>query len=155
MKIFKWTAVILFGGFFLSAMFSGLGQGLSDGSYAKSKAISDTKQLEEKLKKDLFKNRMEKFPLAIDYSWRLGGFGNILIISGEIKNHPNGVIWADPTIYCETFGGSGRKISEVKKTVYQVVPVGGALNIKDFSLGFVNSQTQTARCNVNGRAVEP
>jgi hypothetical protein len=103
----------------------------------------------------MFKNRIAQFPLTLDYTWKIGSFGNVLIISGKIKNHPNSAIWADPTIYCETFGGSGSPLGEVKKTVNQALPVGGAVELKDFSLGFVNSQTEKIRCSVNGRAVEP
>lgn len=119
------------------------------------KIQADTKELQEKAKKEMFKNRIAQLPLTIDYTWKLGGFGNVLIVSGKIKNHPNSVVWADPTIRCEAFGGSGKKIGEVEKTVYQVIPVGGELELKDFSIGFVNSQTERTRCSVNGRAVEP
>jgi hypothetical protein len=56
----------------------------------------------------------------------------VLTISGKIKNYPNGAIWAYPTISCEAFGGSGRKIGEIKKTVFQVIPIGGTLELKEY-----------------------
>lgn len=158
MKILKWILIILFGGWTLGAMITGLSSGFKEGSEIASQKIAsnDAKALAEKSVRENFKNKATMFPLKFEkYTWTLGGFENVLIISGKIENHANGVIWADPTIYCEVFGGSSTKLGEVKKTVYQVIPVGGTLELNKFNMGLVNTQAQKIRCSINGRAVQP
>jgi hypothetical protein len=105
-----------------------------------------TAELTEKSSRNIV-DKIPLNPLKLEYTWNLGGFDNVLLISVKIENN-NSVNWADPIIYCEVFGGSRTKLGEVKKTLYQVIPAHGTLELGKFNMGLVNPQTQGARCSM-------
>jgi hypothetical protein len=91
----------------------------------------------------------QKLVLKDGWSWRLGGFGTVLILSGKVANVTN-INKKDPLITCTTYGASGTQISSVSRPLFVSVKADSMTSFRDFSMGFVNSQSSTARCSVTG-----
>jgi len=87
--------------------------------------------------------------LDVDFTWKLGGFDTVAIATFKIKNK-NEFSLKDLVVECSAFGKSGTRLGTNKKTVYEIFPAGKLATVKDFHMGFVNSQADTYGCSVIG-----
>lgn len=82
-----------------------------------------------------------------NFKWSLGGFNTVMMISGRINNKGS-VAVKDLTLECKTFSKSDTLLSRTSKVLYEVIPPGKSVKMRDFSMGFVNSQSAKAYCDV-------
>lgn len=82
-----------------------------------------------------------------DFSWQLGGFGMVMDINATIRNtSPFGL--KDFTLRCWTSAASGTRLGERDAQLLIGLPAGKSKRIEDFTIGFVNSQSARAHCEV-------
>lgn len=82
-----------------------------------------------------------------NFKWVLGGFNTVMMISGRINNKSS-VAVKDLTIECRTFSKSDTLLSRTSKVLYEAIPPGKSVKMREFSMGFVNSQSIKAYCEV-------
>lgn len=82
-----------------------------------------------------------------NFKWMLGGFNTVMMISGRINNKGS-VAVKDLTLECKTFSKSDTLLSRTSKVLYEVIPPGKSVKMREFSMGFVNSQSAKAYCDV-------
>ena len=80
-------------------------------------------------------------------SWERGGFDNVMILDAKITNTSPATV-RDPLVRCQLFGASGTEISRVERVIYQKVPRGESITVRDHNMGLINSQAQKAFCKV-------
>jgi hypothetical protein len=93
--------------------------------------------------------------VALDYKWRTGGFENIMKADFTIR--PNSAIGRckdgyrikDVTITCEHYANSGTRIDSNTRTIYEIFPSETSTTIKDFNMGFINSQATETVCKID------
>ncbi|MGA3318650.1 MAG: hypothetical protein ABSC64_19715 [Candidatus Korobacteraceae bacterium] len=71
----------------------------------------------------------------------------IMIASFTIKN-PTGLAFKDFEITCQHFSPSGTNIDSNTRTIYEVVKANSTKRIRNFNMGFVNSQTVSSSCGI-------
>ncbi len=81
------------------------------------------------------------------FAWHLGGFNTVMLINAKINNKSS-VAVKDLTFECKTFSKSGTLLSRTSKVIYELIPAGKSIRVKEFSMGFVNSQSSKAYCEV-------
>ncbi|HUZ71544.1 MAG TPA: hypothetical protein VMU87_01050, partial [Stellaceae bacterium] len=57
---------------------------------------------------------------------------------------------SDLTLFCEFFAPSGTELGDVSPVLYQRVAPGRSLHVTGFTLGRIDPQVATARCNIIG-----
>jgi hypothetical protein len=85
--------------------------------------------------------------LTFDFSWTKGGFDQVMILSGSIKNGSEFDI-KDLLVSCKIEGKSGTQIGVRQKTVYEVVRAGKQIKIKDINMGLIPDQASNASCEI-------
>lgn len=85
--------------------------------------------------------------VKLDFQGTLAGFGNVLEMDFTITN-PTIYAVKDFQITCKHFAKSGTAIDSNTRTVYDVVPAKGKKKIRNFNMGFINSQTATSSCRI-------
>jgi hypothetical protein len=58
----------------------------------------------------------------------------------------------DLDVKCTMHAPSGTVLGEARRTVYDVVPAEADRTFRDFNMGIIHSQANTARCNAVGLA---
>ena len=58
----------------------------------------------------------------------------------------------DLDIECTMYAPGGTALGETRRTVYDVVPAKADRTFRDFNMGTIHGQANTARCNVIGLA---
>ncbi len=86
------------------------------------------------------------------FTWHLGGFNTVMLINAKINNKSS-VAVKDLTLECQTFSKSGTLLSRTSKVIYELIPAGKSIRVKEFSMGFVNSQSSKAYCKVADLAI--
>lgn len=81
------------------------------------------------------------------YEWLKGGFGNILIANFKIKNNSKYIV-KDIEITCTHYAKSGTKIGSNEKTIYDSVKPSSNKEIKEFNMGFINTQVDRSGCEI-------
>lgn len=85
--------------------------------------------------------------------WRLDGFGNVMVVDLSIENSSK-INLKDFVVECETVGQSGTSLGKVRKTVFDTLPAGKTKKFKNINMGFVNSQSKRAGCEIIGALPE-
>ena len=56
----------------------------------------------------------------------------------------------DLDVECTMYAPGGTALGEARRTVYDVVPANADRTFRDFNMGTIHGQANTARCNVIG-----
>lgn len=99
---------------------------------------------EEKLKRE--REEDERLKPKLNFTWSSGGFDTVLLLDIKIKNPADGYNWLQPKIRCITYSPDKTPLNSLEKTIYQKLPIGGQIKLKDFSMGFLHPQTATVGC---------
>lgn len=81
------------------------------------------------------------------HHWRLDGFGNVMIATFRISND-NDIAVKDIEILCRTSGRSGTELSSASHTIYDIIAPHKTRTFTDINMGFVDSQSARAGCDV-------
>ncbi len=93
--------------------------------------------------KDEFARNIE----LTDIKYTFGGFGNMLMIKVKLKNRGT-VQLKDFVFECLTWSESGTVLDGPRYTLYQSLAPGQAKTFPRVSIGFINSQSLRASCEV-------
>jgi hypothetical protein len=80
-------------------------------------------------------------------TWSLAGFKNVGMVNVTIENG-NDFAVKDVGIRCYFNGKSGTQLSSNNHTIFDTIPAKGRKAFKEVNVGFINSQSATASCNV-------
>lgn len=94
-----------------------------------------------------YRDHPETALTVTDFNWSKGGFGNVLEISITIQNAASFAI-KDPVVRCEHSGASGTVMDSNERRIFEVIPANGSKRIKNFNMGFINSQASRSYCEV-------
>lgn len=83
----------------------------------------------------------------VDVAWKKDGFGSVMVMSATIKNRGAASV-KDVEIDCTHSSNSGTKIDSNSEIIYEIVPAGQSIQIKDFSMGFIHSQASSTSCRI-------
>jgi hypothetical protein len=81
-------------------------------------------------------------------SWRKTST-NMMIATIAVTNRNNHDV-KDLDVECTMYTPGGTALGEARRTVYDVVPARADRTFRDFSMGTIHGQANTARCNVIG-----
>lgn len=81
-------------------------------------------------------------------SWQRGGFDNVMIGTFRVRNNGTRAV-KDITIHCTMVAESGTEVGVVSEEVLKVFPAGKRTTLTDLNMGFINTQSQTARCRID------
>jgi ribosomal protein L40E len=80
-------------------------------------------------------------------NWYKGGFDNVMLVDVKFQNNGKRNV-KDIELECVHFSNSGTRIDSNKKVIYEVVPAGKPLSVKEFSMGFIHTQAATTNCTI-------
>ncbi len=80
-------------------------------------------------------------------TYTIGGFDNVLVVKAKLKNH-GAIPLKDFLFACVTVSQSGTVLGTPKHTLYQSLAAGQSKTFSGVNIGFVNSQTARAGCDV-------
>jgi len=83
-------------------------------------------------------------------SWRKTST-NMMIATIAVTNRNNYEV-KDFNVECAMYTPGGAALGEARRTVYDVVPARTDRTFRDFNMGTIHGQANTARCNVIGLA---
>jgi hypothetical protein len=81
------------------------------------------------------------------WSWRKGGFDNIMFATFTFKNN-NDFAVKDITVQCVHSAASGTTIDDNTRTIYKRIAAHKKLTVHDFDMGFIHSQAERSNCTV-------
>jgi hypothetical protein len=87
-----------------------------------------------------------------EWSWDTHGFGNVMMANFTFENR-NAFSVKDIEVTCTHIANSGTKIDSNTRTIYEIIPGNGLRSVRDFNMGFVNSQAAKSRCEVTNLVV--
>lgn len=79
--------------------------------------------------------------------WNTGGFDTIMMVNVIFQNNGKRDV-KDIELECVHFAKSGTRIDSNKKVIYEVVPAGKSLTVKQFNMGFIHSQVASTSCKI-------
>ena len=82
-----------------------------------------------------------------DIAWKKDGFGNVMVMNATVKNNGSSAV-KDVEIECDHSSNSGTKIDSNSKVIFEVVPAGQSIKVKDFNMGFIHSQAAATSCKI-------
>lgn len=85
--------------------------------------------------------------LDLKGGWKLEGFGNVLVYSGCATNKGSREV-IDLLLTCNLYSQSNTQVGSVSQKILMKFPVGKKVCFKDFNLGFVHNQTESASCRI-------
>lgn len=85
-------------------------------------------------------------------NWHKGGFDNVMLVDVKFQNNGKRDV-KDVELECVHFSNSGTRIDSNKKVIYEIVPAGKSLSIKEFSMGFIHTQAASTNCTITNLAV--
>lgn len=85
--------------------------------------------------------------VALDYTWKKGGFGSIMEADFRVKNNSDHSI-KDIEIQCNHYAKSGTKVDSNSRTMYDVIGPNSIQSYQDFNMGFIHDQANTTSCLV-------
>lgn len=94
---------------------------------------------------------MRDVSLVLD-SWTKGGFGSVMIANFTVKN-PTKYAVKDISVTCTHSAASGTEIDSNTRTIYEMVKAKDQKRIREFNMGFIHSQAQRTRCQIDGLVV--
>jgi 5-keto 4-deoxyuronate isomerase len=83
------------------------------------------------------------------FSWKTGGFDNIMMATFVIRNN-NAFAVKDITIKCTHSAESGTEIDSNSRTIYEIIQPKKKRTIRDFNMGFIHNQAKRSRCQITG-----
>jgi hypothetical protein len=86
----------------------------------------------------------------LQVSWRKTST-NMMIARIAVTNR-NDYDVKDLDVECTMYAPGGTALGEVRRTVYDVVSANAGRTFRDFNMGTIHGQANTARCNVIGLA---
>lgn len=89
-----------------------------------------------------------KDQVSMDYKWHKGGFDSVMIVDFVFTN-PTPRPARDITVTCTHYAPSGTQIDSNTRTIYEAVPAKGKKTVKNFSMGFINSQATSTICKID------
>ncbi len=89
---------------------------------------------------------------SLDFDWKAGGFGSVMIADLTVKNNSKHNI-KDIEIECQLSGKSGTKLSRKKKIIYDSVMAGKTRQFSKFNMGIINSQSSSAGCVISDLSI--
>lgn len=102
------------------------------------------KEQEEVRRQLLFPEEFTVFELT---SWRKGGFGSVMTVTGTIRNNSRFTL-KDFTLQCELSAPSGTLVDRNVKIIYEQVAAGSSKVVRDFDMGFITEQSATTSCKI-------
>jgi hypothetical protein len=117
--------------------------------HAKDKEIADRLAKEEQERAAILeanRNPIERMNLK-NSSWSAEGFGSIGMMNVIISNENNFVV-KDMTILCNFYAKSGTALSEKVYTIYDTVGPKSSKAFRKLNVGFIDSQSAKAGCNL-------
>lgn len=78
-------------------------------------------------------------------TWSKGGFNDVMLANFTITNSGNHAV-KDIKVHCDYFAPSGTKIDTNEKTIYENIPPHKSRTIRNFNMGFINSQSTGSYC---------
>lgn len=81
------------------------------------------------------------------FSWKLGGFKNVGIVSVTIANGNNFAV-KDVGIACEFSGKSGTVLTTAAGRIYDTLRAKGKQTFKEVNMGLIDNQSARASCRV-------
>jgi hypothetical protein len=85
--------------------------------------------------------------------WHTDGFGTVMMLDATVKNSGSRSV-KDVKIECDSFGKSGTKVDTNTKVIYDTFPAKKTTNVKNFNMGFINSQAASSSCSVVDAALQ-
>lgn len=82
-----------------------------------------------------------------NFTWQKGGFGSVMTADFAFENKGDYDV-KDITVRCTLVAASGTTIDSNTRTIYELVPARGTKAVKNFNMGFINSQAARSGCNV-------
>lgn len=82
-----------------------------------------------------------------DFTWRKDGFGSVMVASFKVENGLDYDV-KDVTLNCRVHGASSTTIGQPSAVVFDAFPAGKWKLVRDFNIGFISSQAQTANCEI-------
>ena len=82
-----------------------------------------------------------------NFEWGTSGFGSVMMADFKIKNDSKYLI-KDIEITCTHTAKSGTVIDSNKRVIYDSVEAGKTKKIKNFNMGFINSQVNQSSCEI-------
>ena len=99
------------------------------------------------------RSKTDKEPVHLSMTkWGKTGFGSIMVADFEIENNSLHNM-KDFKVSCIYGGNSGTVIDRNTKTIYEIVEAKSTKTIKDFQMGFIQSQVNSARCRLIDKIV--
>lgn len=80
-------------------------------------------------------------------AWQRAGFGIVATADFTFAND-NSVPIKDVTVSCRFYGASGTRLGDAEQTIYRTFPAQKSTAVAAVNLGFINSQSATASCDV-------
>lgn len=117
--------------------------------YFVSTSLTPQNKSEETTKTERKKTENE---IAIDnlklvYEWQVSGFGRVMLANFTIEN-TNDFGAKDIKIICDMYSKSKTKIGENEAVIYDIFPKKSKKEIKEFNMGIIDSQAESATCNI-------
>ncbi len=81
-------------------------------------------------------------------NWHKGGFDNVMLVDVKFQNNGKRDV-KDVELECVHFSNSGTRIDSNKKVIYEIVPAGKSLSVKEFSMGFIHTQAASTNCTIS------
>lgn len=89
-----------------------------------------------------------KDQVSMDYKGHKGGFNSVLIVDFVFTN-PTPRPAKDITVTCTHYAPSGTEIDSNTRTIYETIPAKGKKTVKNFNMGFINSQATSTTCKID------
>jgi hypothetical protein len=83
--------------------------------------------------------------IKFTYSWSTDDI--VMKANFKIEN-PTDHSFKDFEITCNHYAASGTKIDSNTRTIYEVVKAHGKKTVRDFNMGFINSQAKSSSCTI-------
>ncbi len=87
--------------------------------------------------------------LIKNWSWSIGGFGNVGIVDITFQNTSDTIVYKDISVTVEFKGESGLVLSSETRVIPVVVPPKSYKKVNDINFGFINSQSKKANISIN------
>jgi len=86
----------------------------------------------------------------LDFTWSSDG----MIMTANFKVHNTTEhAFKDFEVTCDHSAPSGTVIDHNKRTIYEIVPANGTKSIRNFNMGFIDSQAKQSSCRITDLVV--
>ncbi len=117
----------------------------TDSGPASSSSTSSSSAPREKSPREL--KEEIRAQINLDWAWRKAGFDNIMHADFTITNASSYDI-KDVEIRTLQFAKSGTQIDRNVRTIYEIIKAGETREFKEFNMGFIHSQSNSASASI-------